>query len=476
MTFPVFWRGVRRVTFAVMDSCKKTFTVLFILCLAAGFAGAAGAAEQARTGDLLTLEEAVTTALESHPGLAGERERLNELKAQVREAWAAALPVVDATASTVRSQNPGFLNSPNFDDFAGGFDPAFLQPVPVTLYDYGIKLEQTVYAFGKVGKAVQAAKAEQTRVGLEVSSRELEIARDAALAWFKLARADARVLVLDSERESREAQVRQAQDFLEIGTGTRLHYLQAKAALASLKSREIAARGEREIAALELNRAMGLDPAEPVRIDAVILSGAGLEDLPDSRHLLEAAYTRVDLLALEKEREVLGRLRGIEKTGHLPDLNFTGAFGFQAIETGNLTKGDFQNWSAGMFLEWNLYDGGATGARVRQIESRRNRSLMNTEDRKGEIARDLLAGVQRYRSAREAVKAAGEAVTEAEESLRVSTESRQWGAATALDVMEAERVLTEVRFQELDAVTTAMTALVEIRNLVGLMPYVPLAP
>ncbi|MBD3869122.1 MAG: TolC family protein, partial [Acidobacteria bacterium] len=83
---------------------------------------------------------------------------------------------------------------------------------------------------------------------------------------------------------------------------------------------------------------------------------------------------------------------------------------------------------------------------------------------------------ERYRSAREAITAAREAVVEAEESLRVSTASRQWGAATALDVLEAERVVTEVRFQELDAVTIAMTALAGIRNLVGLMPYEPLMP
>ena len=84
--------------------------------------------------------------------------------------------------------------------------------------------------------------------------------------------------------------------------------------------------------------------------------------------------------------------------------------------------------------------------------------------------------MQRYQSAREAVAAAREAVVEAEESRRVAITSRQWGAATALDVLEAERVVTEVRFQELDAVTIAMTALVEIRNLVGLMPYEPLEP
>ena len=301
-----------------MKRCQYILTMLFMLGAVLSVAGASG---QALPADTLTMEEAVAIALESHAGLAAERERLNELEAQVREAWAAALPSVDATASGVRSQNPGFLNSPNFEEFADGFDPAFLQPVPVTLYDYAVRMEQMVYAFGKVSKGIQAARIEQDRAALEIRNRELEIARLAASAFYELARADARISVLQSERGSREKQVTQARDYLEVGTGTRLQYLQAKAALASLKSREIAARGEREIAALELNRSIGRDPADPVRIDGAVLSAADLEDLPDSASLLGDAYARADLQALEKEREVLDRINAIRADRRLPELS-----------------------------------------------------------------------------------------------------------------------------------------------------------
>jgi outer membrane protein TolC len=421
--------------------------------------------------DSITVQEAVEIALLSHPGLSSSRERLNEFQAQKREALAAAFPTVDATVSSVRSRNPGLLNSPNFDDFAAGLPIEFLVPVPVTSYDYGISVEQTLYAFGKVSKAVQAARLQEEQLMLEIRDQELALARDVALACYELARATTRIGVLASERDSREAQVQQASDFMEIGTGTRLQYLQARTALASLRSREIAARGQREIAAFELNELLGRDTLTEVVIDPTLLSGTALQDPPSRTVLNTASSTRVDLQALAKEREVLEKLRKIQQTDLLPDLRFNGMYGFQAIDVSNLTDTNFENWHAGVYLEWTLYDGGATQARTRQIDSQRSQSLYRTEERKGEIAKDLYSNLARYRLAREAVQAAREAVTEAEESLRVSTESRAWGAATALDLLEAERSLTEVRFQELDAVFTALAAQAEIKNLVGRMPY-----
>ncbi len=419
----------------------------------------------------LTVQQAVEMALVDHPGLSGRREQLKEFQAEKREAMAGAFPTVDATLSSVRSRNPGLLNSPNFDDFAAGLPIEFLVPVPVTFYDYGISVEQTLYAFGKVRTAVQAAGSKEEQLRLEIRDQELALGRDVALACYELARAATRIGVLAAERDSREAQVRQAADFMEIGTGTRLQYLQARTALASLRSREIAARGEREIAAFELNQLLGRQAIAEVSVDPAMLSGTTLQDPPPRSALMAASSTRVDLQALAKEREALDKLRKIQKTDLLPDLRFSGMYGFQAIEVGNLTDTDFENWNAGVYLEWTLYDGGATRARTRQIDSQRIQSLHRAEERKGEIARDLFSNLTRYRLAREAVQAAREAVMEAEEARRVSTESRAWGAATALDLLEAERILTEVRFQELDAVFTALSAQAEIKYLVGRMPY-----
>jgi outer membrane protein TolC len=107
---------------------------------------------------VLTPLEAVARALADHPALVEQGAVLEEREARILEAYAAVYPDIDALASVVRNRDPGLLNSPNFSNPGVGIDPAFLQPIPVTTYDYRIAVDQLVYSFGKVSKAVKAAR------------------------------------------------------------------------------------------------------------------------------------------------------------------------------------------------------------------------------------------------------------------------------------------------------------------------------
>ena len=104
-----------------------------------------------------------------------------------------------------------------------------------------------------------------------------------------------------------------------------------------------------------------------------------------------------------------------------------------------------------------------TSGQFRQSEAQ-------TRLRQGEIARDLVAAMEDYERAREAAAAAAEAMEQAEEARRVAVEQRTWGAATMIEVLEAERILTETRFQRLEAVHDALAALAELHFLVGILP------
>jgi multidrug efflux system outer membrane protein len=434
----------------------------------------AGAAAAEGETLVLTPGEAVDLALESHPALLGERERLRENRHLVREAFSAAWPQVDGKVSAVRNRDPGFLNTPDIDRFIDQFPPEFIQPIPVTTYDYRIGVEQILYAFGKVGKGIEAARVNRERARYEVLDREMLIGRDAVLACYGLARAEARLEVLVAERISLERQLRQARDFLEIGTGTRLQVLQASAALSALRPRELGAMGDVETARIRLNEAVGRAPREPVEVAPGILENAILPEIPPAADLISQSERRPDLQALGEHRQVLDLLRQIEGTNRLPEVRFSGSYGYRAIETENLFRGNYKSWDAGLYLDWKLFDGKRTRSKVRQIESQKQQNLWAARARQAQIARDLVAAVERYRQAREAASAAREAIGQAEEAHRVAEESRRWGAATVLDVLEAERTLSGARFQRLEAVHDALGALAEIHYQVGRLPMEPL--
>lgn len=424
--------------------------------------------------------EAVRLAVAEHPLARRERERLEELGSAIVEARSRALPSVAAEGSVVRNRDPGLLNSPNFADLAelepdNGGDPGFFEgfdisPIPVTTYDYRLLVNQTLYSFGKISTGIEAAEALRRQVAWEIREVEIGVARNALVALYDVALAREQLSVLSAERASRERQVEQAEDFLEIGTGTRLALLQARAALSALVPREIGARGDLERAKVALNEALGRGPTSPVTVVPDLLARAELPTAPDVEALLLTAASRPEFEALEVNREALALQRRAVQTQLRPEVVFNGSYGIRTIFTDELGNTEFASWDAGVFLNWQLFDGFATRSQMRQISSQIEQNALFERARYGEVARDLLAARAAYEEAVEAAAAATEGVAQAEEALRVAEEESRWGAATPLQVLEAQRTVTETQFQRLQAVHDALVALADIHRLAGEMP------
>jgi len=454
-------------------------SMLSAVALSGALSLAATAAAVASDPDPVALApaDAVRIALAQHPSLAERRARIDEREHQIAEAYASVYPAIDAKVSAVRSRDPGLLNSPNFSSAPDlGFDPAFLRPIPVTTYDYRLVVDQLLYSFGKVARGVEAARLAREGEALLLSADERAVARDAMVAYWGLARARARAAVLVAEREALESQVRRAEDFLEAGAGTRLQVLQSKAALANLRPRELAADADIRAGRARLNEAIGRDPTAPVDVDPARLEEVDVPALPTLERLLEAAGSRPDLAALAREREVLDRLARIERASTLPEIRFTGSYGSRTIDTSDLGDDPFASWDAGVYFEWSLFDGHAGRSRARRYEAQRGQNEARTRAIEAGIARALVVATDAYEVGLAAARSAEDAVREAEEARRVAEEENRWGAATALDVLEAERTLRSARLLWLEARHDALVALEEIRFQVGRLPTDPPVP
>ncbi|MDH3283448.1 MAG: TolC family protein [Acidobacteriota bacterium] len=420
----------------------------------------------------LTPERAVEIALARNPELRQARERLEEIRAQEIQARALMLPQVTAEGSARRDRDPGLLNSPNFEQLSSnpGFDSSFLLPIPVTSYDYSLTVEQPIYQFGKLRAGIAALRLLERSVDTDVMGRALDVARDTAIACFDVALADARLDVLQAERRSRERQVEQAADFLDIGAGTRLQLLQAQAALAGVRPRLLSTHGEQQEARARLNRLLGRDPLAEVDVAPELLSPAELVDIPHEAELAERVKNRPELVALRLEQDALRMQQRVVRADRLPSLRFTGSYGIRTIAAENLFDSDFASWSAGVVLEVPVYDGSDRRGQLDEVASRIRQKGLETEARRAELLERLVRSATEYRSAREASEAAAVAEERAIEAHRVAQEEYRFGAATVLDTLETERTLTEARLQRLSTVRDALVALTRVTTLAGRWP------
>jgi outer membrane protein TolC len=222
-----------------------------------------------------------------------------------------------------------------------------------------------------------------------------------------------------------------------------------------------------------LNEAIGRDPSLAVDVDLSWLADAEIPELPDVDRLIAAGARRPDLEALDKDAEVLSRLSGLERSALLPEFRFTGSMGVRTIDSSELANDEFASWDAGLYFEWTLFDGKASRSRAQQYEAQRRQTEARADGARRTASREMLEAVNAYELGIASFEVATSAVGEAEEARRVAEESMRWGAATTLDVLEAERTLRLVRLQKVEALHDVLVSHAQIRFLVGMVPGEP---
>jgi len=434
----------------------------------------ASAAERLR----LSLAQAVDHALEANPEVRRAREQKVERRLQVREVRSRAFPKLDFLASYGHTRDPGLRNSPSFSDFAesGLFPPEALEPLSFDTFSYRFDLEQPLYTFGRVGKAIRAARYELEGVEADVRSVESRVAHDVALSYYDLLLAGERLGVLETERAARERQLKHVKDRLELEDATRLDLLSAQVALANLRPEILAAENALAVARVRLNETLGRPATEPVEPAGALALPDPLPEVPEAVELLEwAGATRPELLRFSLTRQVLEQAEGVTRADTLPEIKANASFGVSSFKVANLEDMSFRNWTVGVNLTWTLFDGFKTASAVGRLRSQRRQSQLEEEAFRARLARELEQAVGEWQRGLEAVRVSHLAVDLAREAERVTEESFRWGAATVLDILEAERAMRQADLTRVQAQHVAVTALADMKYLLGLRPDASLA-
>jgi outer membrane protein TolC len=444
---------------------------VLILCLLGSVVPAAQAQPVSAP---LTLAGAVEAALEANPEVLRAREQVAEFGLRVRSVRADALPKLDVVAALQQTRDPGLRNSQFFSRLPTGdqpLPPGALDPFHVGTYFYQVEVEQPVFQFGRVGHALEAARQELSGVQTDVRVVENRVALEVARAYYDYLLARERLAVLGAERAARERQLQQVRDRFEIGEATRLDRLQAEVALANLRPEVLTAGNAIRVSLTRLNETLGRVPLEPFEPADPLAPPVVLPALLDTAHLVDlAAGHRPELRRYQLTRRVLEEAEGVTRAEVRPEISARASLGVNSFQFDNLTRPSFHNWTVGVNVRWTLFDGHRTQSTIGQYRSQRRQSQLEEEAFRARLARDLERSTGDWRQALETIDVAGLAVDQAREAQRVAGELFQLGAATFLDVLDAERALRQAELTRLQASHAALAALAEVKTLVGLRP------
>jgi len=326
-------------------------------------------------------------------------------------------------------------------------------------------LEWVLLDFGRRAADVRAARTRLLAANLGFNARHQQIVFSVQSAFYQLSsligRISAAQASLDSALKIQEATEERFKNGLAAAPDvSRARQLAAQAAF---DLEEVLAH-ERD-AEVALAQSIGVLPTTPIRI--VDLSRLPLpNDLEETveRFIDRTLEQRPDLLAKVAELRAKDAEVRRAKSAYLPTLAFKGeaghAFENSQIKVSGQTlpweSTDQNVWGVGLFLTWDLFDGGARKRKLEMARAQRDAARHELEDAKDKAISQVWQYYTSTKLAFRRLDVAAALLDASEKSYQQTFEGYQHGLNSLVDVLDAERSLSSARYTQLDTRATLL--------------------
>lgn len=403
-----------------------------------------------------TLERALDYALSHNPDARLAQQRIMAAQAGLEQADSAFWPHLQFQSSYTRTDNPmmvfgsilnqrAYNSSLNFNDVPNVDDLNVRGLVTVPLYAGGKIMAGREAAKANTQAAKQTSAAVRNELGFEVvrafqtilKTRQFINATEAAVTAF-------------------EGNQAAAKKRLDGGTLLKSDELDIEVRLTQAREDLVRARNANTLAVLTLRNLLGIESEDFTVADvapvAIVPIGGDFSHRPE----LAAAN--------EHERAAQAEIKGA-KSGYQPRVS---AFGSLDHDYGWVTGGDGNSYSAGVMLQWDLWDGFSSRAKTR--EAKANLESASEEKRKLRLALDFEVEQARLnlQAANERLAVTAKSVEQAEESAKLTRNRFEQGMAISTQLIDAESALVAARVRRAESESDQRIAVAALRKALAL--------
>ncbi len=400
--------------------CK--FVSVFLLLLLAGapvFSGTGGdpPGSLGPTAGTLTgpisLAEALEIAGSANLDLVMASHRIESAEAAIKEAQASFYPRVGFSLEYMQGDAPSQYLIKTIDqrNFTPGTD--FNQPGWFENWETGGVLELNLYNGNRDRLGVQMAESEKKH---RVSDREAisNHLRTAVIqTWYNILASQDYVAISTESLATIEAQLAIMQVRYGAGGALKSDLLSLEVRLARAKEEVVRSKNRLEISKTALAGVLGIDPDVLLELkEDRVVALAVPPTYPEG--LTKALALRPEIRKIREKVYQAEKAMALAKSGYIPRVDFKTRYWMDA-ENGNFST-ERDNWTAGVVLNWALFSGFSTDARISAATAGLNEAL--AADRK-----TLLAVKTEVKTAYLRLKEAGERLLVAEKSVESANES-----------------------------------------------------
>jgi NodT family efflux transporter outer membrane factor (OMF) lipoprotein len=398
------------------------------------------------------LNALIEQALRNSPDLRVAQAKLRQSRASLKQQQAQRLPTVSATAAAAALQTaPGTDNAQTARLYVAGFDATWEADL-----------------FGGTRRAIEAASAEADAVDADLADVQVSLAAEVASEYIELrAQQQRRVLaaqIADLDRQT----LALTQQRLERGVASSIEVEQATAqaenSRATLNQIDAAVEAALDQLALLTGQSAGA-------LDGTLATQKPLPTLPLQVAVGDPAamiQRRPDIRAAERRLASSQAQIGEKTAGYFPKLSFFGDIGFSADSPGHLIRRDSATLIGVPYLTWNVFDFGRTAAAVRGAEAGRDQAIARYESAVLTALHDANTSLSRYGYQRDSVLKLLAQQSATVRSTALTQQRRNAGAASQLEVLDAERTLCNAQQNSVAGQADLLKDFVSLQKSLGL--------
>lgn len=302
--------------------------------------------------------------------------------------------------------------------------------------------------FGRVSDDVSASRSDEARSEALFQSVQLALQADVAQNYFQLREFDTQLGLYRKTVALREGALRLVESRFSAGEISDLDVSRARNELAAARADAIGVARQRAVSEHSLSILLGKPPAEFTFAEAPLVPVRARipANLPSS--LLER---RPDIAAAERAMASANARVGLAKSAFFPQLNITGAFGYESTTLGNLFQWSTRTFLLGPFagtaLTLPIFDGGRRRANLANARAKFDEDVAQYRQQVLVAFKEVEDSLSDLRLLDDQVSEQGSAVSASERAEHLSTTQYKEGQVSYLDVIDAQRQVLQSQLQ-----------------------------
>lgn len=398
-----------------------------------------GFAQAKQGASPLTLQQAVSIALEKNPQRKAALADTKAAAASVKEARSFLFPHVTLFETATRGNDPVYvfgskLRQQRFTSVDLGLN--FLNK-PTPLSNYSSRFGGTWSLFDSLAswRSVNRAEREKEATDHQLERADQEIVFGVVNTYYGVLLANKELEVAEQGMKTAQAILERSKNRFESGVVVESDLLNAQVRAAARKQELIRAQNNLSLARAELGRAMGMSSeSEFEPVDALgerTLPSPALEELEK-----QAMEHRPDLKRIRSEEAAQQQSVAIAKSSFGPRVS-----AFADWEADNPTfasGGGGNNWMAGIEVQMDLFQGGAKRAKLQRERALQDKVAALRDAASDAIRLEVRRAYYDLDASRQQVEVAKAVIAQAQESLRITQNRYESGLATMTDLLGAE--------------------------------------